>query len=101
MSDADQSDVRLTAVVHGYVQGVGFRWTTLTVANRLKLHGSAENKMDGTVEVIVEGPRAACEQLLGWLQGDGSRGVRLPGRVERVNARWSPATGEFRRFSTH
>lgn len=101
MSEPDQSDVRLTASVHGYVQGVGFRWTTLTLANKLSLKGSAENKMDGTVEVIVEGPRAACEQLLGWLRGDGSHGVRRPGRVDQVSEQWSPATGQFKRFSAY
>ena len=101
MSEPDQSDVRLTAAVDGHVQGVGFRWTTLTLANKLSLRGSAENRMDGTVLVVAEGPRQACEQLLAWLRGDRSSGVRRPGRVDQVDEQWGPATGEFKRFSAY
>jgi acylphosphatase len=54
----------------------------------------------GQALVIAEGPRERCQQVLDWLNGHGSRTVRRPGRVEAVQAAWSPATGEFRRFST-
>ena len=39
--------VRLTAWVHGYVQGVGFRWWVYGQANELGLSGSATNLNDG------------------------------------------------------
>lgn len=101
MGEPADSAVRLTASVRGYVQGVGFRWSTMTVAQSLGLTGAAENRMDGTVLVTAEGSRQSCEKLLGWLRGEGPRTVRVPGRVDEVDPRWSPATGEFRRFTAY
>jgi acylphosphatase len=79
----------MTALVSGRVQGVGFRYWTREVAGRLGLRGSATNLRDGRVEVIAEGPRAGCEQLLSQLGGDAA-----PGFVGDVSATWSDATGE-------
>ena len=54
---------RLHAVVRGHVQGVGFRYWVRGAAGDLGLRGTATNLPDGRVEVIAEGPRAACEQF--------------------------------------
>lgn len=85
--------VRMTAFVHGYVQGVGFRWYTRAKANELGLVGSARNLADGRVEVVVEGPRQACDDLLTWL-----RGGDTPGSVDQVVAQFADARGTFRGF---
>ncbi len=77
-------DVRLTAWVHGYVQGVGFRWWTRSQALELGLTGYAGNQADGRVLVVAQGPRAACEQLLEIL-----RGGSTPGSVETVVAEFA------------
>ena len=82
-------DVRLTAFVKGRVQGVGFRWWTRARALELGLTGAATNLDDGRVEVVAEGPREACEQLLALL-----RGGSTPGRVEFVADRWGEPRGE-------
>lgn len=44
---------RLTAWVHGHVQGVGFRWWTRCQAKELGLAGSASNYPDGRVLVVA------------------------------------------------
>ena len=44
---------RLTAWVHGHVQGVGFRWATRVRALELGLTGYAKNYADGRVLVIA------------------------------------------------
>lgn len=76
--------VRLTAWVHGRVQGVGFRWSTRARALELGLVGHAANLTDGRVEVVAEGPRDDCERLLAWLRGGSTPGtVRLV--VERFD----------------
>ena len=49
--------VRVTAWVHGRVQGVGFRWWVRARALELGLVGCAANLDDGRVEVVAEGPR--------------------------------------------
>jgi len=81
--------VRLIAFVKGRVQGVGFRWWTRARALELGLAGSATNLDDGRVEVVAEGPREACEQLLALL-----RGAATPGRVHFVADRWGEPRGE-------
>lgn len=78
--------VRLTALVRGRVQGVGFRYWVRSQAEPLELSGAATNLPDGRVEIVAEGPRAACERLLAAL-----RGGRTPGRVSAVAATWSQA----------
>ena len=50
-------------VVHGRVQGVGFRWWVWRQATRLGLRGLARNLRDGSVEVIVEGSDSALLAL--------------------------------------
>ena len=60
--------VRLTAWVHGQVQGVGFRWWTRARALELGLTGYAKNQPDGRVLVIAQGPRESCEALLELLE---------------------------------
>ncbi len=72
---------RLTAWVHGHVQGVGFRWWTRSRALELGLTGYAANQVDGRVLVVAQGPRQACEQLLDLL-----RGGETPGSVDTVVA---------------
>ena len=50
---------RLVATVRGMVQGVGFRWFVQREAARLGLDGWVANQVDGSVEVVAEGPDAA------------------------------------------
>jgi len=78
------ADARLTAWVHGHVQGVGFRWWTRSRALELGLTGYAANQVDGRVLVVAQGPRQACEQLLEQL-----RGGDTPGRVDTVVAEFA------------
>lgn len=84
---------RLTAWVHGLVQGVGFRWWTRSRALELGLVGSAANLSDGRVEIVAEGPKEACERLLDALRSGSS-----PGRVDHVAERWSAARGGLTGF---
>jgi len=50
-------------VVHGVVQGVGFRWFVLREARRLELVGWVRNLADGSVEVVADGEATAIAQL--------------------------------------
>ncbi len=84
----------MTAWVHGRVQGVGFRWWTRSRAAELGLRGWASNLADGRVEVVAEGPRKDCEQLLELL-----RGGTTPGHVDLVVERWSEPKGNVTGFA--
>lgn len=90
-----EQPVRLTARVEGAVQAVGFRAWTRSRAVALGLDGSARNLDDGAVELVAQGPRAACEHLLAALDGPDA-----PGRVARVRATWEPAQEGVRGFRT-
>ncbi|MFY2789591.1 acylphosphatase [Rhodococcus sp. MALMAid1271] len=87
------TDERLTAWVHGQVQGVGFRWWTRSRALELGLVGHATNHADGRVLVTAEGPRERLEALLALLRGD-----RTPGTVTLVVESWDGARGDLTGF---
>ncbi|MEU1052625.1 acylphosphatase [Streptomyces sp. NPDC005876] len=88
-------EVRLVAWVRGRVQGVGFRWFTRARALELgRLSGFALNLGDGRVQVVAEGPRERCEELLGWLRGDDT-----PGRVDGVTEIWDTPRGGYEGFA--
>jgi acylphosphatase len=85
---------RLTAWVHGEVQGVGFRWATRARALELGLVGHATNWRDGRVLVVAEGPRPELEQLLVWLQSGGTAG-----RFTLVVESWDAPRGDLSGFA--
>lgn len=80
-------------MVHGDVQGVGFRYFLLRKGQELRLLGWVRNNDDGTVELVAEGSRPELEQL----KRAAEEGPRLA-RVERVDARWSAARGGLGSF---
>ena len=51
-------------IVQGRVQGVGFRYTTLSEATLLGLGGWVRNLSNGDVEMEVEGGEEEINQLL-------------------------------------
>jgi acylphosphatase len=63
-------------VVHGRVQGVGFRWYVEREAQMLGLIGWVRNNYDGSVEVLATGTRAQLAQLRERLQ-IGPRAARV------------------------
>jgi acylphosphatase len=83
-----EAAVRLTAWLHGRVQGVGMRWFIRVRALELGLAGWARNLPDGRVEIVAEGPESACRALLSQL-GE----PPAPGRVQTVVERWSQPQG--------
>lgn len=86
------ADARMTAHVHGNVQGVGFRWWTRSRALELGLAGYAKNLADGRVEVVAEGERGVVEKLEALL-GENPSSAGRPGRVEHVQARYGEPKG--------
>ena len=79
---------RLHAVVHGDVQGVGFRYFVQRRAEEMGLAGWVRNRPDGGVEVVAEGSRTALRRLLELL----GKGPGLAD-VDRVDAEWGKETG--------
>ena len=72
--------VRRRVVVHGRVQGVGFRYSLARAAETRGVAGWARNRADGTLEAVFEGEPEAVESLVRTCR-DGPRGAE----VERVD----------------
>lgn len=80
MGDEDDLTRRAFRIV-GVVQGVGFRWWTARLAERLGVAGSVRNLPDGSVEVQAVGREEQLAELEAALR-NGPRGAR----VDRVDA---------------
>lgn len=50
-------------IVHGNVQGVGYRWLVRAVADRYGITGSVRNMPDGSVKVTAYGDRKRLESF--------------------------------------
>ena len=60
-------------VVHGRVQGVFFRDSTRSEAERRGVAGWVSNEDDGTVVALFEGDAGAVEALVGWCRSGPSQ----------------------------
>jgi acylphosphatase len=71
---------RRRVVVHGFVQGVGFRFAVERAARSRGVAGWVRNRPDGTVEAVFEGGPEAVAALVDFCR-EGPRGAE----VERVD----------------
>ncbi len=55
-------------VIHGKVQGVGYRHTMTREASRLKVRGWVRNRREGTVEAMICGDADAIAVLMAWVR---------------------------------
>jgi len=79
---------RRHVVVHGFVQGVGFRVAVERMALSRGVAGWVRNRGDGTVEAVFEGGSDDVESLVEACRR-GPRGAH----VERVDVASEPAEG--------
>jgi acylphosphatase len=81
------------AYFSGDVQGVGFRFTTLRVAQGYpSVTGTVRNLPDGRVELIAEGEREEVEAMLLDVR------TRMGDYIRSVDSSCSDASGEFSGF---
>jgi acylphosphatase len=85
---------RVRVVVHGDVQGVGFRAACQAEATKSGVQGWVHNKWDGSVEALFEGPEEAVDHMIRWCE----RGPRMADveRVEQHEATEPAPPGTFR-----
>jgi acylphosphatase len=81
-------------VIHGRVQGVGFRYYVSAEAQKLGISGWVRNNLNGTVEALAAGSR---EQLTRFHEAlrRGPRAARVE-NVEVFPAETEEAKGTFR-----
>ena len=86
---------RAHVIVHGDVQGVGFRYTTVREAGERGLTGWVRNTWQGTVEAVFEGEKNDVEDMVAWCR----RGP-VSAEVTKVDVTWEePAQPKFKSFS--
>ena len=86
--------VGLHAVVHGKVQGVGFRAFTHWHAQEKGLLGWVQNCQDGTVEVEAEGRQESLESFIKLLE----KGPPFS-TVTKVDVDWKAANRQTYEFT--
>jgi acylphosphatase len=84
---------RMTIYYSGRVQGVGFRYSTKSLARGYDVAGVVRNLPDGRVELVVEGDRSELEAFRRAVQDS-----EVGGLVRNEEATWGAATGEFRGY---
>lgn len=62
--------IRLFYKFYGTVQGVGFRWHAMNVANKYGLTGRIKNLSDGSVEAEIQGPQETIQKWFTELYQD-------------------------------
>jgi len=80
-------------VVHGGVQGVGYRYAMIAAAQSLGVAGWVRNRRDGTVDALVQGEPGAVEQIVAWCRR-GPPAARVSG-VDCSAAAVEPALDGF------
>jgi len=81
--------IRRRVCVSGRVQGVWFRESCRDQAQAAGVAGWVRNLADGGVEVVLEGPPGAVDEVLAWCR----RGPRRA-RVDRVDVVDEAPVGE-------
>lgn len=84
--------LRRRCIFHGEVQGVGFRATAASIARRQPVTGYVRNCADGTVELVLDGPRHGIEGVLGEI------GETMRRYIDRRDDRDVDSNERFDRF---
>lgn len=81
-------------IIHGLVQGVGFRYMAKAYAEQLGIVGTVRNLPDGSVEIYAQGSGQQLGHFLEKLTGP-----KGPGKVESVEKTISTTlSGRFQKF---
>ena len=83
---------RRTIEYSGRVQGVGFRYTTHSIARRYQVAGYVRNLPGGGVELVVEGEQQELDAFLSEVR------ERFFGNIRGERSDAQSATGEFMSF---
>lgn len=83
---------RLHVFFSGSVQGVGFRYTAVRMAERFPVTGFVKNLPDEKVELVAEGEESLVAEFLEAIR------EAFRSYIRDADVQWSPATGTFKAF---
>lgn len=85
---------RMVLKIHGFVQGVSYRYYSSYFAKSSGVKGYVKNESDGTVILVAEGKMEDLHKILNYCYN----GIKYA-NVEKIEVSWEAATGEFIDFS--
>jgi len=80
-------------VFTGQVQGVGFRFTALHIANRCHLTGYVRNRPDSAVEMLAQGPAELIDDCIRDIEESFAEYIR---EIDVQPATLDPNLSDFR-----
>ena len=83
---------RVHVFYSGNIQGIGFRYTTQDLAQKLGIKGWVKNLADGQVEIVAEGQKAILQVFLDKV------GKQFQNYIKDVKLEWLKPTEEFKNF---
>ncbi len=86
--------LEMHAIVHGVVQGVCFRATTLHYGKELNLIGTVCNLPDGCVEIFAQGDQETLNRLLSKLKKDSGAA-----RIDKIDTNFYSPKRTFSNFN--
>lgn len=87
------NDTARHIIFSGYVQGIGFRFTTHRIANRYGLTGFVRNLPDGNVEMLAQGKADDIDNCIRDIEETFTGYIREK-KIEQISA--NPQYKEFR-----
>ncbi len=69
--------MRKFLIVHGFVQGVGYRYFVKQLAKKHKINGFVRNAGDGSVEVLADGDEPSIFEFVKELKVDVKGGAQV------------------------
>jgi acylphosphatase len=91
--NVDENLKRAEIIINGLVQGVGFRWYVLRIADQLGLKGYVKNLYTGEVLTVVEGEKSLIEELFYKMKIGPSHSA-----VKNARINWEEFKNEFKTF---
>ena len=79
--------------IRGQVQGVNLREALRQRADQLKVTGWVRNRLDGSVEAVVQGEAFAIDSIVEW-----ARQGPTTARVDSVDVESAESEGDFQIF---
>jgi len=86
---------KIKILVTGHVQGVGFRYTTKQIADKIPVKGKVRNESDGSVYIEALGDEKQIEQFVKAIRQSPSPSAR----IEKVVVEEDPTIEDSSNFS--
>lgn len=84
---------QLSALIHGRVQGVGYRFFAAELARELGIVGYVRNTSSGDVEILAEAEEGLLAKFLGELRAGPPHSI-----IDDIHHTWTKPTRRYDRF---